>query len=420
MLITRPNIAAFICFVVILTTCFIRPSLALDINTLRFGVHPDKIRLVLEVSDVTDFRAFTQTSPPRLILDLPSFNWKAGNIKKDSQTFVTDIRQGALQPGISRIVLDLGKDPIIDAAFLLPKQGTSSNRIVIDYREGSAAEIQSQKGKIFGTLEIDDTAHKATPNTAEASGIPIPPANDERPIAKAPVVKPLVIIDPGHGGQDPGARNPTYKINEKDVVLALSKQLKAQLESTGRYRVLLTRETDKYIRLKNRVKFARDHGGDLFVSIHADSIHKSSVRGTSVYTISKKSSDAQTAKLAEKENQADIMAGLDLQVEDQQVAFILGDFLMTDTMNQSKFFANTLVEKLSKHGIKTLQNPHRFAGFAVLKAPDIPSVLVEAGFMSNNSEARLLNQTAHRAKLAKAIQYGIDAYFEHLNAGLER
>ena len=221
------------------------------------------------------------------------------------------------------------------------------------------------------------------------------------------------MIDPGHGGNDPGAvgHNRAY---EKNVVLSLSKELRKQLLATGKYRVLLTRENDRFIRLKNRVKFARDANADLFISLHADSIHKSNVRGTSIYTLSKKASDAQTAKLAEKENQADLIGGVGLTVEDEQVAFILGDFLMNDTMNQSKFFANTLVKKLKSHGVKTLENPHRYAGFAVLKAPDIPSILIEAGFMSNRKEAQLLNQASHRQKLAKAMRAGIDAYFDYI------
>ena len=379
---------------------------ALEIEDVRFGVHPNKVRMVLDLSDISDFRAFSLPDPYRMVIDLPSFDWGAGKVEKPGQARISDIRQGPLMPGVSRVVFDMAQPAIIDSAFLLPKQGNKKNRIVIDYRLVDPAGFNQAKDTVHGTLKIED--YKGTAETA--GNIPRPPKNDERPkyVSKD---KPLVVIDPGHGGNDPGAIGHN-KIKEKNIALALAQELRQQLLAGGRYRVKLTREKDVYIRLKDRVKFARDNNADLFISIHADSIHKSNVRGTSVYTISKKASDAQTARLAEKENQADLIAGVGLEVEDEQVAFILGDFLMNDTMNQSKFFANTLVSKLKGSSLKTLPNAHRYAGFAVLKAPDIPSVLIEAGFMSNKKEAQLLNQKEYRTKIARTIAHGVDAYFE--------
>lgn len=379
----------------------------MNVDNVRIGVHPSKIRLVIDVSEVTDFRAFTLDSPYRLVIDLPNFSWQAGKVDRPAQAMISDIRQGALMPGVSRIVFDLEKPVKIETAFLLPQHQERPTRIVIDYKVVPKQTFNAHKSTIHGTLKIEDYENaSAEPRKA---AIPYP---SEKPdtIARP---KPLIIIDPGHGGQDPGALG-GKGIYEKNIVLALAKDLRRELEKNGQYRVLMTRESDVFIRLRDRVKFARKHNGDLFVSIHADSIHKPNVRGTSVYTISKKASDAQTAKLAEKENQVDLMGGYDMVVEDEQVAFILGDFLMTDTMNQSKFFANTLVKKLRSHKIRTLQTPHRYAGFAVLKAPDIPSILIEAGFVSNREEARLLSQPSHRRKLAKAIHDGIDAYFAYV------
>ncbi|MGH1404786.1 MAG: N-acetylmuramoyl-L-alanine amidase [Alphaproteobacteria bacterium] len=407
---SQKNFYIYFFIVLCLATTFygIR-SYAQSIDQVRFGTHPDKVRMVLDVGNIDDFRIFTLSDPYRMVIDLPTFTWNAGHIEKQPQNAITDIRQGTLTPDISRIVLDLESPVSVESAFLLPAQNNKTSRIVVDYKRVTSTEFHKTKSNIYGTLEVNE------PNIQTGSNnmVPRPPENTQRP-QRLSAKKPLVIIDPGHGGQDPGAQSTDKRIYEKHVVLALAKELKKQLLESGKYRVMLTRETDVYIRLKDRVKFARKHDGDLFVSIHADSIHKSSVRGTSVYTISKKASDAQTAKLAEKENQSDLMAGLDLNVEDEQVAFILGDFLMNDTMNQSKFFANTLVDTLKSYGIKTLQNPHRYAGFAVLKSPDVPSILIEAGFMSNKKEARLLNQSAHRKKLAKAIQKGINAYFDHV------
>lgn len=386
-------------------------SHALEVKQIRFGAHPGKVRMVLDISDVTDYRAFVLSSPYRMVIDLPTFKWTAGRVQKPKQAMVSDIRQGKLVSGISRIVFDLEQPITIESAFLLPKQGAKENRIVIDYKVTTPQKFNATKSIIHGTLKVEDYQTN-TGKTAYNADVPRPPANTARPLY-ASREKPLIIIDPGHGGQDPGAIGHS-RIYEKNVVLALAKQLKKRLLSSGKYRVLLTRERDVFVRLKNRVKFARKHGGDLFVSIHADSIHKPKVHGTSVYTLSKKASDAQTAKLAEKENQADLIGGVGLSVEDEQVAFILGDFLMNDTMNQSKFFANKLVSKLKSHKVYTLQNPHRYAGFAVLKAPDIPSILIEAGFMSNKKEATLLNQSTHRKKMAVAIHAGIDSYFSYV------
>ncbi len=391
---------------------------ALEINSVRFGKHPDKVRLVVDMDQISDFRVFALSSPYRIVIDLPNFTWHAGKTEYPSSVFVTSVRQGKLKDGISRIVFDLVQPVAIQGAFFLPRNEDRPNRLVIDYAAVDAVTFAAKKATIHGTLKTEDYAHTNIPfnPTKIANGIPIPPPNTARPdqkaIQKKAVRKPLIIIDPGHGGADPGAvgHNKAY---EKHVVLSIAKELRKELQASGQYRVLLTREKDVFIKLKDRVKFARKHNGDLFISLHADSIQKRSVRGTSIYTISKKSSDAQTAALAKKENQADLIGGVGLDVEDKQVAFILGDFLMNETMNQSKFFANTLVTKLKSNGIRTLQNPHRYAGFAVLKAPDIPSILVETGFMSNKQEANLLKQKGHQQKIARAIRSGIDAYFEH-------
>lgn len=390
-------------------------SLALDVQSMRVGVHEDKIRLVLDLDRLTDFRTFTLSDPFRMVIDLPDFSWNINTIERPPSSLIAAVRKGTLNASISRIVLDLNKPVLIQSAFMLPAQGNKKNRLVIDYKATNMTMFIAEKGRIHGTLQNEKNYVKQQ-KIHTIKGIPIPPPNSARTKSQQTTKattqrrKPLIVIDPGHGGVDPGAIG-HGKIYEKNVVLALAKELRKQLINTGKYRVALTREKDVFIRLKDRVSFARKKNADLFVSLHADSIKKRNVRGTSVYTLSKKASDAQTAKLAEKENKADLIAGIDLNIEDEQVAFILGDFLMTDTVNQANFFANTLVEKMQKKKIRTLQRPHRYAGFAVLKAPDVPSVLIETGFMSNRTEATLLNQPAHRKKIAQAIKAGIDTYF---------
>lgn len=383
---------------------------ALSVDDVRFGTYPDKTRLVFDLSDTSDFRAFTLSDPYRLVVDLPAFEWKAGGVANNAKAGITAVRHGNLQAGISRIVFDLNKPIRVESAFVLPRQSGKPDRLVVDIAAVSASAHKVSASRSFGTL--DPTAQKTAFKTLgeeprTVNGIPTPQTKPKR----TSIEKPLVIIDPGHGGVDPGAVG-SNGLKEKDVVLALSKELRKQLLDTGRYRVQMTRESDVFIKLSNRVKIARQQGGDLFVSIHADSIPRPNVRGASIYTLSDKASDAQTAKLAARENKADLIAGIDLNTEDQEVANILVDLAMRDTMNQSKYFANTLVDEFGRGGVKLLTKPHRYAGFAVLKAPDIPSILVEAGFMSNNAEANALNTSAYRKKVARSIKQGIEAYFK--------
>jgi N-acetylmuramoyl-L-alanine amidase len=395
-------------------------AFALSVDQVRFGAHPDKIRLVLDLSEASDFRAFVLDDPYRLVIDLPDFQWRAGNVPNAPNApdaRVTAMRHGNLEPGVARIVFDMNVPVGVRTAFLLPAQDAKPHRLVVDFAEIPASSLAQEKNRVHGTLTAGErTLSNAMPAPSAASyqiagassaAPPVPPLPPRK------MKKPLIVIDPGHGGVDPGATGANH-VYEKKVTLALAKELKKQLEETGQYNVILTRDTDVFIKLADRVKFARKHEADLFISIHADSMEKKNVSGSSVYTLSEKASDAQTAKLAANENRADLIAGVDLSVEDEEVANILVDLAMRDTMNQSKFFANKLVNTFQNRKLRVLDNPHRYAGFAVLKAPDIPSVLVEAGFMSNPREAELLNSADHRRKLASALRDGINAYFEQV------
>jgi N-acetylmuramoyl-L-alanine amidase len=377
-------------------------AFALTVDQVRFGTHPDKIRLVLDLSEKSDFRVFALANPYRMVIDLPDFQWKAGSATTTPSSGVKALRYGNLQPGVSRIVFDMTKPVAVRGAFIIPSQNGEPNRLVVDFTQVSPNVFERNKNTIHGTLLTGEkiVQHLQVPPSSSSS----PPANGK---------KPLIVIDPGHGGVDPGAQG-VSKIHEKNITLALAKELKKELEATGRYRVALTRENDIFIKLRDRVSIARKKEADLFISLHADSIGKSNVSGLSVYTLSETASDAQTAKLAAQENRADLIAGLDLSVEDEDVANILVDLAMRDTMNQSNFFANTLIDRLRNSNVRLLDTPHRSAGFAVLKAPDVPSVLVEAGFMSNKKEAELLNSPAHREKIAGALCSAIDRYFEQV------
>jgi N-acetylmuramoyl-L-alanine amidase len=227
---------------------------------------------------------------------------------------------------------------------------------------------------------------------------------------KAPV--PLVMLDPGHGGKDPGAIGVTGTY-EKHVALAAAQELQRQLGGIGRYRVELTRTRDIFIPLPERVGIAQRRGAALFVSMHADALSDHSVRGASVYTLGDRASDAQTAALAQRENASDRFAGPGFRDTPPDVARILSSLVRQETRQGSARMARSVVGELG-HDTRLLPNPARHAGFMVLKAADIPSVLVEMGFMSNRDDEAALRQGPHRARVAGAVRRAIDAYFASL------
>jgi N-acetylmuramoyl-L-alanine amidase len=241
------------------------------------------------------------------------------------------------------------------------------------------------------------------PALAGAQRRPVPP--DGRMPA------PLVMLDPGHGGKDPGAIgiSGTY---EKHIALAAAQELQRQLSAGGRYRVLLTRTRDVFIPLRDRVTIAQRQGAALFVSMHADALTDHRVRGASVYTLGDRASDAQTAALAQRENSADRFGGPSVKTS-PEVARILASLVRQETRLGAARMAHSVVGELGRD-VRLLQNPARQAGFMVLKAPDIPSILVEMGFMSNRDDEAALRRPDHRARVAAAMKRAVEAYFAAL------
>ena len=220
----------------------------------------------------------------------------------------------------------------------------------------------------------------------------------------------VIVLDPGHGGLDPGTIGASGYY-EKNVVMVAVREMARQLNATGRYRVALTRSGDRYIALRDRVARARSAKAELFVSVHADSHPNRWTRGASVYTLSEGASDREAAALAAKENKADIVAGVDFRGKPSDITSILIDLSQRETINLSRTFAGILVDALAHNGIGLLGRSHRHAGFAVLTAPDTPAVLLEMGYLSNRQDERLLVQTAHVRRLADAIVDAADRYF---------
>lgn len=275
---------------------------------------------------------------------------------------------------------------------------------------------QPASAVVVASLPAVSGQGNAAPGAVQQAGImTLPPGVPLlRPTPAVPARLPLVYIDPGHGGPDPGTIGHSGTF-EKNVTLAVAEELKRQLLATGRYRVKLTREKDVFVALRERFAMAREDQADIFISLHADSSFVGDPRGLSVYTLSETSSDAEAAALAAKENKADLIAGVDLSKQSNAVSSILIDLTQRETKNQSARFAELLVNELGRV-TNLLPNTHRFAGFAVLKAPDIASVLIEMGYLSNVQDEALLLSPAHRAKLAGAMLRAVDGYFAVLVA----
>ena len=222
--------------------------------------------------------------------------------------------------------------------------------------------------------------------------------------------RPTVVLDPGHGGVDPGTIG-VSGVYEKDVAFDAARELAVQLERTGRYRLAMTRASDEFVALRDRVARARAAGADLFISLHADALPNHAMRGASVFTLSEQASDKEAAALAARENKADLIAGIDLSRHAPEVSNILLDLARRQTNNLSIGLARRLVSDLGQ-SVVLLENSHRSAGFAVLKAPDVPSVLIEMGCLSNREEDQLLRSAAYQRKLAGSIVRSVHAYFD--------
>lgn len=360
------------------------------VSGVRAGEHLSMTRFVLDLSEKVEFEVFTLGNPYRVVIDFPEMDWRIQpNALRAGKGLIEGFRFGLFTSGTSRVVLDVKKPLVVRKAFLLNPAGQHGYRFVLDIESVSAQAFKKSPGK----------AVRPKPKKI-ALPIALPPKNGK---------KPLIVLDPGHGGVDPGAHSRSGLL-EKKVTLSVAKKLKKQLEATGRYRVMLTRNRDIFLPLRRRVAISRAAGAALFISLHADSHPNAKTRGASVYTLSEKASDKEAAALAVKENKVDIIAGIDFTDTDPVLRNILIDIAQRDSLNSSLNFANLVVREVGKV-TRLVRNTRRSAGFAVLKAPDVPSILVEMGYLSNRSEAKLLQSDNHRTQLAGAIVKAADKFF---------
>ena len=375
------------------------------VDSVRIGDYPEKTRFVMEFDKPVKFNVFTLGAPYRVVIELPEVAWRIKPDAVPKGKRITGYRFGLFKPGQSRVVIDL-KSPIkVSKSFTLPPNSKRGHRLVLDISEISSAKFSSlQKNRA--------EKRPSETNVAPTVPAPVPPLRKQEKRRKSQ--RRLIVLDPGHGGIDPGARGRRGTL-EKKLVLMQAKELRRQLLATGRYRVVMTRTRDIFVWLRERIAIAQRAGGDLFISLHADSIGNRHVRGGSVYTLSERASDKEAEALARRENKSDIIAGVDLNDQSKTVAKILIDLRQRLTKNESVAFAKTLVDQLSKK-TRMLRRKHRFAGFAVLKGPEIPSVLIEMGYLSNLQDEQLLRKASHRRKIAGAIVQAIDRYFSSQQA----
>lgn len=368
------------------------PSLP-SVTAVRVGGDGQKTRFIMDLSRKLDFAAFALANPYRIVLDLPQVAFhlpdKTG---EQGRGLVKAFRYGLIMQGGSRVVLDTSGPVKIEKAFTLEATADQPARLVVDL-------ATTDRTSFMQALTLDNGPERRV--TAKMPDVPKAP-DDARP---------LIVLDPGHGGIDQGARAQSGEL-EKDIVLQFASTLRARLEQSGKYRVAMTRTDDTFIPLSERVRFGRSHNAALFISIHCDSLPRSEgqAEGATVYTLSENASDAEAARLAEAENKADAIAGVDLTAEPDDVANILVDLAQRETKTYSSQFARSVVGEL-KSTARLHKHPLKSAGFKVLTAPDVPSVLIELGYLSTKQDLKLLTNGNWQAKTATAVAQAVDQFF---------
>lgn len=346
-------------------------------------------RVDIEFSRDPVMNWFLLRAPYRLVIDLPRTEFAFDPRSLKSAGIVTSVRYGDAGEGRSRVILT-SKKPFKVERVHIPAAGVDGKvPVSIELKSASRAEFD---------------AALAEQGTTTASTSPKAETGAENQVDR----RFTIVIDPGHGGIDGGAKSPNGTV-EKEITLAFGLELKEKLQESGRYNVLMTRDADSFIPLDARVAFARKHGAKLFISIHADTIRVKGLRGATVYTVSDQASDAESAALADRENLADAMGGIEIKEENQEVADILVDLIRRETHGFSTGFARTLLGELAD-SVKLINNPHRHARFRVLRAPDVPSVLVELGYLSNEEDEQQLNSADWRGKIADSVVQAVDAF----------
>ena len=367
-------------------------------SEVRLGGDDSQTRLVIDLSQKVDVRAFTLANPYRVVMDMPQVTFRLPpKTGETGRGLIKAFRFGLVMQGGSRIVIDLARPARVDKAFVIDAANDQPARLVVDL-------AASDREAFLRSVAVEGRPLERRPE---------PPVDTKA----SGDTRPLVVIDPGHGGIDNGTRAASGEM-EKTIVLEFSQMLRDKIEKTGKYRVLMTRTDDTFVALGDRVQFARGRQASLFISIHADALRRreGDAQGATVYTLSERASDARAARLAEAENQADAIAGLDLSSQEKDVAGILIDLARRETKTFSLQFAQGLVGQL-KNAARLHQHPLKSAAFVVLKAPDVPSILVELGYVTNKADLKSLISAEWRDRTADSIVQAVDTFFTTRLAG---
>jgi len=391
-------------------------------SAARLAGDAKQTRFVLDLDQTITFRAFTLADPYRVVVDVPQVNFRLpAGVGTEARGLVKAFRYGLVVPGGSRIVIDLTGPAKIAKSYVLEAANGQPARLVL--------ELEAVERDALVQTPPQTTPPQTTPPEGAAAPADAPPAAvaaaNSAPAATPPAAAPVasgeqkaatpsdrrlvVVIDPGHGGIDNGTQSGGE--SEKNLVLAFGLALRDRLQQTGKYRVVMTRDDDTFIPLNDRVKVAHELSAALFVSIHADALARGDgdAQGATVYTLSDEASDAEAERLAEAENRADAIAGVNLAEEAPEVADILIDLTRRETRTFSNRFAQVLVGEM-KSKARMHKNPLKSAGFRVLKAPDVPSVLVELGYVSNKDDREQLVSDSWRSRTVSAMVHAIESF----------
>jgi N-acetylmuramoyl-L-alanine amidase len=374
-------------------------------SDVRLAGDAKQTRFVLDLDKTIQFRAFALADPYRVVVDVPQVSFQlpaeAGTVGRG---LIKAFRYGLVMPGGSRIVFDLTGPARISNSYVVDAANGQPPRLVLELEEVDRTTfVQSLAPESRPELKpaiADASASVAAPAEAPAAAKSSAPADS----------RPVVVIDPGHGGLDNGTQSGGEM--EKNLVLGFGLALRDRIEKSGKYRVVMTRTDDTFIPLADRVKIARNQSAALFVSIHADALprREGDAQGATIYTLSDRASDAEAERLAEAENKADAIGGVNLTEEPTDVADILIDLAQRETRTFSNRFAHVLMSEM-KTTARMHKNPLKSAGFKVLKAPDVPSVLVELGYVSNKGDLEHLVSDSWRSRTVGSMAQAIDAFF---------
>lgn len=388
---------------------------AAQVDNIRLWAAPDHARLVFDLSTDAEANVFMLDNPRRLVIDLDRSELNTDLAQLDlSGSAISTVRSGSRDGGGLRVVLELSRD-VEPRHFTLPPTDQYGHRLVVDMEYPGESAVENPIDPIEAMIreqEITATRHRGE-SAGEAPRID-PEVVAQQPAAPHPRRDIIIAIDPGHGGEDPGAIGPGGT-REKDVVMEISRRLQRLVDGAEGFRAVMIRDGDYYIGLRQRTRIAREQKADFFVSVHADAFTSPRPSGSSVYALSQSGATSETAQwLAASENRADLIGGVDgnlsLNDKDEVLRGVLLDLTMTATLNDSLSIGGQVLDQLGR-----VNRLHRSrveqAGFMVLKSPDIPSLLIETGFISNPDEERRLRDSGHQQRLAESIFAGIEAHF---------